>query len=161
MLGQITVTTTNDTLDGDANTNNLADLAANPGADGEISLREAIIAANNDPDADTIFLQPGTYTLSGGDLVITEDLSIRGANANTTAVDGNAADRVFTIDNNSTATLLGITIMNGDQHNSGGVFVENGSTLYLSDAIVKDNTSDYGRWCSRPRHGASRAGAAG
>ena len=64
LLGQITVTTTADTLDGDANTNNLADLAANPGADGEISLREAIKAANNDPDADTIFLQAGTYTIT-------------------------------------------------------------------------------------------------
>ncbi|MEN8762158.1 MAG: DUF4347 domain-containing protein, partial [Thiogranum sp.] len=145
LLGQITVTTTTDTLDGDANCNNLADLAANPGADGEISLREAIEAANNDPDADLITLNNGTYTLSGGDLVITEDLSIRGANANTTVVDGNAADRVFTIDNNSKVTLTGITIRNGNlPHNSGGVFVEFGSTLNLSDAIVRDNHSDMG-----------------
>ena len=108
------------------------------------SLRQAIIDANANAEADVINLPAGTYTLSGGDLVIRKDLAIRGANANTTAVDGNAADRVFTIENNSTATLTGITIMNGDNNTGGGVSVDNGSTLNLSDAIVKDNTSDKG-----------------
>lgn len=48
----ITVTASSDDLDGD--TSSVADLLANPGADGTISLREAIEATNNDP---------GTYTI--------------------------------------------------------------------------------------------------
>nr|HRK57869.1 hypothetical protein [Burkholderiaceae bacterium] len=41
----IAVTTTNDTVDG--NTSSIANLIATPGADGVISLREAITASNN------------------------------------------------------------------------------------------------------------------
>src|SRR5690349_21384213 len=41
-----------------------------PGADGLISLREAIIAANNTPGADTITFAPN---LSGGTIVVTFD----------------------------------------------------------------------------------------
>jgi subtilisin-like proprotein convertase family protein len=48
----ITVTTSSDTSDGNAAS--VADLEANPGADGEISLREAINATNNDPGAYTV-----------------------------------------------------------------------------------------------------------
>ena len=104
LLGQITVTTTADTLDGDANTNNLADLVANPGADGEISLREAIKAANNEPDADTIFLQAGTYTITrsgfdddSGDYDIREDLSIVGVSPSATVIDGANSSTVFDV----------------------------------------------------------------
>ncbi|MCA9063977.1 MAG: right-handed parallel beta-helix repeat-containing protein, partial [Planctomycetaceae bacterium] len=43
--GELTVTTTNDTNDGD--TSSIAALLGNRGADGKISLREAIIATNN------------------------------------------------------------------------------------------------------------------
>ena len=108
------------------------------------SLRQAIIDANALPGADEIILNPGTYTLTLGEIEITSDLTINGADARTTLIDGNGSNRVFKIDNNSTATLTGITVMNGNQNNSGGVFVENGSTLFLSDAIVRDNTSDMG-----------------
>ena len=44
--------TANDVLDGD--TSSIANLIANPGADGVISLREAITAANNTPGLDII-----------------------------------------------------------------------------------------------------------
>lgn len=51
----------------DANTNSPAHLIVDPGADGVISLREAIIAANNRSGADTItFNVAGTITLQGG-----------------------------------------------------------------------------------------------
>lgn len=50
----ITVNTTSDVLSGDANTSSIAALIATPGSDGVISLREAITAANNTADTDTI-----------------------------------------------------------------------------------------------------------
>ena len=54
LLGVITVNTTNDVLDG--NTSSVAALLGNAGADGFISLREAIIATNNTAGADTDLL---------------------------------------------------------------------------------------------------------
>ena len=63
-LGQITVTTTNDTLDSDADISSLAALKVNPGADGEVSLREAIIAANTDSLSSTrLSVNTGIYML--------------------------------------------------------------------------------------------------
>ena len=77
----VIVDSTTDVSDGD--TSSIANLIANPGADGVISLREAIEAANNTPGADTIAfnipacggvctLQPLTAlpTLSGGGTTI-------------------------------------------------------------------------------------------
>lgn len=51
-ISQITVTTTADTSDGD--TSSFDALAADPGADGKISLREAIEAANSTPPGDRL-----------------------------------------------------------------------------------------------------------
>jgi hypothetical protein len=77
----VAVNSTTDVSDGD--TSSIANLIANPGADGVISLREAIEAANNTPGADTITfnipdcggvctIQPlsALPTLTGGDTTI-------------------------------------------------------------------------------------------
>jgi len=50
----LVVSTTNDDVDGD--TSSVAALEANPGGDGEISLREAVIATNNTGGADSVCL---------------------------------------------------------------------------------------------------------
>ena len=85
--------------------------------DGFCSLREAILNANTDgrfsPDCpagsgpDRINLAPGTYTLAiagsdedfgvTGDLDITDDLTISGAGAAITVIDGGALDRVIDV----------------------------------------------------------------
>src|SRR5207248_424021 len=62
------------------------------------SLRDAILGANATPGADVITLPAGTYTLTiagadedagaTGDLDITDDLTINGAGAATTIIDG-------------------------------------------------------------------------
>ena len=149
VLGQITVTTTNDNLDSDADTSSLAALAANPGADGEVSLREAIIAANTDAGvADEIILNTGTYMLSltganedaaaSGDLDVTDDLIISGAGARTTFIDGAVSDRVFEV-LGSTVTISGITIQNGSADDGGGINLDSSSSLTLRDAAVSGN----------------------
>ena len=51
-VGHLVVTTTADTVDGD--TSSVANLIANPGADGRVSLREAITATNTSIAADTV-----------------------------------------------------------------------------------------------------------
>src|SRR5437660_300666 len=61
----VTVTSTGDDTDGD--TSSIANLIANPGQDGTISLREALLAANNTPESNTISFVPG---LAGKTIVI-------------------------------------------------------------------------------------------
>ena len=151
VLGQITVTTTNDNLDSDADISSLAALAANPGADGEVSLREAIIAANTDAGVvDEIILNTGIYTLSltganedaaaSGDLDVTDDLIISGAGARTTLIDGAVSDRVFEV-LGSTVTISGITIQNGSANDGGGIRLDGSSSLTLRDSAVSGNQS--------------------
>ena len=93
-------------------------------------------AARRDPDrerhglpgSDTIALPAGAYdlTVSGpdgadpaatGDLDITQDLTIVGADQGTTTIDGNGIDRVFDVAG-GTATISGVTV-SGGQANDG------------------------------------------
>ena len=127
-------------------------------SDGDCSLREAIQAANTDAavDAcaagsgdDAITLPAGTYTLAlagagedsnaTGDLDISSNLTITGAAAATTIIDGGAIDRVLQV-NSGTVTLNSITIQNGDVAGSGGG-IENKGTLTLVASIVTNNTA--------------------
>jgi hypothetical protein len=76
-------------------------------AQGHVSLRSAIMAANALPGADTILLPNGTLklTIAGagedaaarGDLDIRGDLTIQGRGHTGTVIDGNGLDRVFDV----------------------------------------------------------------
>jgi hypothetical protein len=108
-------------------TDDTAAATACTAAANDCSLRGAIIAANANPGADTINLPAGTYALSilgagednaaTGDLDIRDDLTILGAGAATTTVDGSGIDRVFHSDPAGTGTITvsiqGVTITNG------------------------------------------------
>src|SRR5437867_13154215 len=71
------------------------------------TLRAAIQEANAHAGADTIMVPAGTYllTIAGqgediaatGDLDITDDVTITGAGADNTILDGNGIDRIFDI----------------------------------------------------------------
>ena len=124
-LGTITVTTLLDVNDGV--TTSISELMMNPGADGEISLREAIIAANNTGGADAIQLASGVHTLSmsgtgmaeSGDLDITDNVEIIGAADGSSEIDATGlGDRVFEI--HSEATLKNLTVTGGDETATGG-----------------------------------------
>ncbi|HSP55757.1 MAG TPA: CSLREA domain-containing protein [Dehalococcoidia bacterium] len=114
------------------------------------TLRAAIQEANALGGADTITLPAGTYTLgiggadedvsATGDLDITGDLTINGAGAGTTTVDGGGIDRVFQVVS-GTVSISGVTIRNGAAFNlspfqgsGGGIYNVSGSTLTLSDS---------------------------
>ncbi|MDJ0785080.1 MAG: DUF4347 domain-containing protein, partial [Desulfosarcinaceae bacterium] len=156
VLAQVTVDTVNDLADG-GDTTSIASLIATPGTDG-ISLREAIIATNNESgQADEIILPSGHYILSlgpagdenaaSGDLDITDALTITGADASTTIIDANGLDRVFHL-NASAAnlTLTDLTIQGGDTTaEGGGIYVEDGSAqLIASRVIVTGNLAGNG-----------------
>lgn len=128
-------------------------------ADGDCSLREAVIAANtNAPrDAcaagsgtDTIGLSTGTYELSipddapndatVGDLDTTSVTRITGAGARATIIRGQTGfnDRIF--ENTGTTTISGLTVTGGNGLIGGGVR-NNGGTLTLQKAAVTGNTT--------------------
>jgi CSLREA domain-containing protein len=131
-------------------------------SNGDCSLREAVIAANQDQaqgacpagnSADTIKLPAGTYvlTITGtvenasltGDLDISSDLTIDGAGQGDTEIDGNGIDRVLHI-LSGTVTLSDLTIANGDAgaENGGGVF--NFGDVTIENSRIRDCTADSG-----------------
>jgi hypothetical protein len=145
----LTVTTTADVLDG--NTASIELLVANPGADGLISLREAIIAANNTAGADAISLPAGTYTIGilgagddqsvSGDFDIRDSLTILGAGAAGTAISGGNVDAVMEIVAGN-VSLSGLTVRDGYTPFSGaGIQVNSGASLTLDQVVVRNNAS--------------------
>ncbi|MGB6043444.1 MAG: choice-of-anchor Q domain-containing protein, partial [Pirellulales bacterium] len=138
----ITVTTLADEDDGD--TSDILTLLATPGGTG-ISLREAIIAANNTnigATPDQIILPSGDYLLNLGNLEKLDDgLLITGGGARTTTIDARGLHRVFEIDGNSIVTMTNLTIQGGDDNNGGGAYVNGGSTLNLTDVRMTGNES--------------------
>jgi CSLREA domain-containing protein len=116
--------------------NTLAD-EVNPG-DGLLSLREAITAANANPDPDVINFAPGLTgtinltipgsddTNAGGDLDVLNPVSIEGPGANVLTVWQNVIDeRVFeVIGGGPPVVISGLTISGGNGANEGGGGVE-------------------------------------
>jgi CSLREA domain-containing protein len=125
--------------------------------DGECSLREAIRAANTNAivdgctagtaGEDMVVVPAGTITLAvagageelaaTGDLDLTEAVVIRGANAETTIVDGADLDRVFDVAAGVTARLEDLTVRNGSVDTGAGI--RNAGTLTLTRATVSGN----------------------
>ncbi len=149
LLSVINVTTTDDIVDAAAvDLLSVATLISNPGPDGFISLREAIIATEADAGADEIRLAAETYILSiagngvDGDLDITGDLTIRGQGALGTTIDGNRIDRVFDV-STGVVEIDALTITGGKSDNgeeAGGIRLD-GGTLTLNDITFDSNTS--------------------
>ncbi|MCA9119060.1 MAG: DUF4347 domain-containing protein, partial [Planctomycetales bacterium] len=149
--GALIVDTLTDVLDGD--TSSIANLLSNKGADGFISLREAIRATNNTAGHDGILLSDGTYTLtrSGtgegsantGDLDVNQDLTIFGTGATSTIIDGNSLDRVFdVVAAGSDLYMTGLTVTGGALGaNGGGIRVQSGTSLVATESIISGNVA--------------------
>jgi large repetitive protein len=154
---QLTVTTVQDVLDGDVSS--VEALNANPGLDGAISLREAIMAANNTPGRESVSLPAGTYLLMRtgaetnnnpnaaiNDLDVSGDLDIIGSGAAATVIDGGGIGRVFQIQS-GTVDLSDVTVAGGivaANDWGGGAYVESGATLTLSRAVFVGNSAGSG-----------------
>ena len=114
---------------------NLAD--SGPG-----SLRQAVLDANAHPGADVIRFahaaRDGTIALTGGQLNITDNLTIDGPGADELAVSGNDASRVFQISIGVTASIEDLTVTHGHALLRGGG-ISNAGTLTLSHAILSEN----------------------
>ncbi len=122
-------------------------------AAGTCSLRAAVQESKALLGPDTIILPSGIYTLTiagagnnsanSGDLDIPEDLTIVGAGARTTIIDGNRLDRVFDVANPVTVSISGVTIRNGlapGTSDGGGIATVNGA-LTLTDVAFIGNSA--------------------
>jgi hypothetical protein len=80
-----------------------------------------------------------------GDLNILQSMTITGAGALNTIVDGNATDRVFRINNGAVVNISRLTVRNGNSgnNNGGGIFVDIG-TLNLTNSTVRGSAGNYG-----------------
>ncbi len=167
ILATVTVTTTDDKLNSSYDYTNVSTLIASANADladGKISLREAIMAANGEADLDIITLPTGQYDLTlsdtkednneSGDLDITENLTIDGADVSNTIINSNVdssgtndvARVMQTFD--AEVTLNNLTIRGGEEDDigGGGIHTKNG-TLELNTVLVTDNKT------SNDKHG--------
>jgi hypothetical protein len=117
-------------------------VVTNTNDSGEGSLRDSLESA---ADGDTILATnvSGTITLTSGELVITNNVTIIGPGPASLAVDGGGTTRVFNIGNISTVTISGLAITNGaDTDHAGGIFNDQ-STLTLSNCSVSGNSSTF------------------
>ena len=148
----LTVTTTAD-VDDAPDLGSVSALLANPGADGKISLREAVIATNNTGGPDTIYLPAGHYDLaiSGdddlaeqGDLDILDEVTIYGAGGGATIIDANSLDRHFDVSNDNGPARLNLNslvLINGEQNTAGAILIQAGTSASLTDVMLADNTT--------------------
>ncbi len=126
--------------------------------DADCSLREAIIAANANPGADTITLPADTYTFTiagagedlaaTGDLDITDDLTINGAGMASTMIDAAQLDRVFDVDpagSGVTVVIAGVTIKGGDPGDSAGGIQNKGNLTLESVTVTGNETNAFNR----------------
>ena len=120
------------------------------------TLRAALMNANRFAGGGaTIIIPDGPHTLgltplgsdddATGDLNITQTVTIAGAGAATTIIDGGGIDGVFFINSGVAATISGVTIRNGDVGFSGsGGGIDNFGTLTVNDSVLSANSAGLG-----------------
>jgi hypothetical protein len=100
------------------------------------SLRSALASVAN---GDTInFSISGTITLTNGELLVTNNISIVCPSPRVLSLNGNAVGRVFHIGSNTTVTISGLTVSNGAAIGSG--LLANGGGIYSDDATLTVST---------------------
>src|SRR5262249_30037938 len=111
------------------------------------SLREAVARSNVHPGADVIVFQEGltgTIALTGGELDLTDDLTINGPGADRLTVSGSNLSRVFQVEPGETVSLSGLTIAGGNAGSGNGGGIDNFGALTVSDSVFSGNVATIG-----------------
>ncbi len=95
------------------------------------------------PSSGTIRIAAGTYTEN---LSFGKALTLQGAGANQTIIDGGQNGSVLTLNSGAGgSTVSGLTIRNGKSNNSGGgVYNPSNTSLTLANSIISGNGADHG-----------------
>ena len=94
-------------------------------------------AVNAATVGDTIVVAEGTYNEQG--IQINKDVTIEGAGASTTIINGNGTARIFLVLAN--LSLSGFTVQNGSADAGGGIAFTNSPNNFISNCIIKDCTT--------------------
>ena len=105
------------------------------------SLRQAILDANALAGSDIIsFSVTGTITLTTGQLIIADNLTISGPGASQLTVSAGGSSRVFVVNGGTTVSMSGITIADGAIADFGAGIISSG-TLTLDRCVVTRNNA--------------------
>ena len=131
------------------------------------SLRQAVIDANAAAGADTIAFDAGvtgTITLTTGGMLVTDALTIQGPGPAALTIDGNSANRIFTIIESPTpacpaltgpsdfpVSVSGLTLRNAQRN----VVNSSGGAILSAKSLTVDNVSFQNNRANRA--GASRS----
>lgn len=125
--------------------------------DADCSLRDAVVASNQDPGPDVILLDPGLYVLSltgpdedfgaTGDLDVAagEKLRIIGVGQSLPVIDGFGAfgaDRVFDV--RGSLDLIGLLVRNGFPSAGGGGIRNSGQLTLTNSVVLGSRTASFG-----------------
>ncbi|HTS18717.1 MAG TPA: choice-of-anchor Q domain-containing protein [Verrucomicrobiae bacterium] len=129
---------------------------SNTNDSGPGSLRQAILYANAFGGGTIAFSNvTGVITLTSGELIISNTITIAGPGATDLAVSGSASSTVFSVAAGVTASISGLTIQDGEANGGtgggnpvpgGGVY--NAGTLTLTGCIVSNNVTSTGTFAS-------------
>lgn len=132
-------------------------IVTNTNDSGPGSLRQAILDVDR---GETILFDPslagGTIVLTSGQLVISRSLTIDASAAISLTVDGNRADRVFYIVEDTVVELIALTItggqapVNGEETIGHGGGILNLGELTLTGCTVLENRAGHGRGTEPP-----------
>jgi CSLREA domain-containing protein len=137
-----------------------------PGAcDSDCSLREAVRAVDAGSGGDTIAIPAGRFrlTIAGaaedagatGDLDLTKSVTIQGAGARQTLIDGSGIDRVFDVGSGVTALIADVTVTGGLVDGNGAGIASSGTLTLLRDTIADNEATTAG---NNPGGGVSSSG---
>jgi hypothetical protein len=108
----------------------------------DCSLRSAIQNANLDPDADTITMGAGTFTVATPLDELHYTLTISGAGARSTAIDGGGVVQIiFDVDSGQPIAISDLTIRGAAAGTNGAVSVGNAGPLTLTRLAIVDNAT--------------------
>lgn len=117
---------------------------------GDLSLREAVRLSNNSENAtDTITfdaaLNTQTITLTLGELKTTDGVTITGPGSGLLTINGNAASRIFDINNNAAGaavySISGLMLTNGKVTGDGGAIFIQDENVTLTDLNITGNSA--------------------
>lgn len=153
------------TFNVDTATDDVTATACDDATPNDCNLRGAILAANALSEASTINVPAGTYVLSQSStctyriktstpgiftssqipLCLSKQITIQGAGAASTIIDGDQRGRVLFVSADAVAEVRGVTIKNGTGgstffSSNGGGGIQNQGALTLTETTVSNNT---------------------
>jgi hypothetical protein len=116
-----------------------------PGISG-CSLRQAVTSAEANPDPDVINVETGTYTLTNGQLTVTQDLTIENAGTDPVTISGNNASRILEVDGGDLLLRLltvteGNVTVSGDVAQGGAIYGEPGTTITIESSTISNSSA--------------------